>query len=56
MKALSFYEIHLWKCCVNIMLMTHELQMHATGSIFILETRNFQILFPINTITIMNKN
>ena len=37
----------LQKLWVIIMRMMHELQMRATGTNFIVETWNFQTLFPI---------
>ena len=42
----SFAHYSVYKSTVIIMLMKHELQMHAMGSILIKETGNFQILFP----------
>ena len=38
--------LSLQKHGVIIMLMMHEFQMRATGPIFIVETLNFQTLFP----------
>ena len=42
----AYYHIYpLRKRWVIIMMMTHQLQIGATGSIFIAETRNYQTLF-----------
>ena len=55
----AYYQMlsPLWKLLVIIMRMTHELQMRATGTIFIVEIWNFQTLFLIgDTITIFKNN
>ena len=44
----------LRKRSVIIMRMTHKLQINATGSIFIVETKFSDIV--LNTVTIINKN